>query len=236
MNGTELEVGAVATDTLDTAKPITTTRYAYLLPSSVWVDGQNIIELNVPNTSPETQDLKASLQLFTSKQRLAESIPPQTMMLYTDPTWRIVNINSETGAETTSAATIASNFGITKEQIDGLENTPARPIWPTEEAPLSGAVFEVDFYLDTEFREGSIDFVAPETASVFLNGQELSANLTFDFDPEPFRVYATQISSIDKTKVVAGKNTLRFVVRNASTYRGFLAAVKIVKTGKEEIR
>jgi len=236
MNGSEVEVGAVATDTLDVNKPVTTTRYAYLLPANVWAEGQNIVELTIPNNSPETQDVKASLQLFTAKQRLAESIPPETVMLYTDPTWRIVNINSETGVETTSAATIASNFGITKEQIDGMENTPARAIWPVEEAPLTSAIFEVDFYLDTEFREGSIDFVAPENASIYLNGQELSSNLAFDYDPEPFQVYATQISSIDKTKVVAGKNTLRFVVNNSSAYRGFLAAVKIVKAGKEEIR
>lgn len=236
MNGTDVELGAVPTDTLDAAKPITTTRYAYLLPANIWADGQNIIELTIPNTSPESQELKANLQVFTAKQRLAESVPPETVMLYTDPTWRIVNINSETGAETTSAATLAGNFGITKEQIDGMENTPARAIWPVEETPLAGAVFEVDFYLDTEFRSGSIDFVAPETASVYLNGQELSTNLAFDYDPSPLMVYATQIGSIDKTKVVMGKNTLRFVVKNASSYRGFMAAVKIIKAGKEEIR
>ncbi len=236
MNGTDVEVGAVATDTLDAAKPFTTTRYAYLLPANVWAEGQNIIELNVPNATPENQTIYANLQVYTNRKTISESIPPETIMLYTDPTWRIVSINSETGAETASAATPATQFGIAKDQIEGMESTAARAIWPIEEAPVATAVFEVDFYLDTEFREGSIDFVAPENASVYLNGQELATNLAFDYDPEPFRVYPTQISSIDRTKVVTGKNTLRFVVSNGSAYRGFLAAVKIVKAGKEDIR
>ena len=235
VNGTEAEVGAVATDTLDVAKPVTTTRYAYFLPASIWAEGQNSIELSVPNNTPENQGLMASLQVFTNRQRIAESIPPETVMLYSDPTWRVVNVNSETGAETSQASALATSFGIGREEIDGMENTTAKAIWPPEKAPLSSAIFEADFYLDTQFIEGYIDCVAPENVSVFLNGQELSTNLAFDYDAEPFRVYPTQLT-IDKSVVVTGRNTLRFEVRNTSAYRGFLASVKIIKTGKEEIR
>jgi len=235
MNGTDLTVGAVAIDTLDAAKPVTTTRYAYLLPATVWTAGQNIIELNVPNTSPEAQNFDASLQVFTDRRRLAESIPPETIMLYSDPSWRIITKNSETGTETSSPATLATQFGITNDKIDGMESTTARPIWQVEEAPVSSAIFEVDFYIDTDFREGTIDFIAPEKASVSLNGSELASNLAFDYDAEPFRAYPSEVQ-IDKTKVVAGKNTLRFEITNKSPYRGFLAAVKIVKAGKGDIR
>ncbi|HQB50479.1 MAG TPA: hypothetical protein PLW33_07355, partial [Candidatus Cloacimonas sp.] len=102
-------------------------------------------------------------------------------------------------------------------------------------APVSSAILEVDFYLDTEFRDGLINFVAPELASVYLNGQELATNIALDYDPEPFRVYTSQIT-IDPAKVTTGKNTLRFVVTNNSNYRGFIATVKIIKAGKGDIR
>ena len=235
LNGTDLKPGVVPTDTLDVNKPITTTRLAYLLPSSAWVEGQNIIELTVPNDSPEQQSLYMNLQVFIDRNKLAASIPPETVMLYTDPTWRIITVNPETGVETASAATITGNFGITLDNIVGLEETFAKPIWFPETAPVSSAIFEVDFYLDTEFRDGLINFVAPEVASVYLNGQELAANLHLDYDPEPFRVYTSQVT-IDPAKVTAGKNTLRFVVTNNSNYRGFIATVKIIKAGKGDIR
>ncbi len=182
LNGTDLKPGVVPTDTLDVNKPITTTRLAYLLPSSAWVEGQNIIELTVPNDSPEQQSLYMNLQVFIDRNKLAASIPPETVMLYTDPTWRIITVNPETGVETASAATITSNFGIALDSIEGLEGTYAKPIWFPEAAPVSSAILEVDFYLDTEFRDGLINFVAPELASVYLNGQELAANLHLDYD------------------------------------------------------
>ncbi len=235
MNGTDVEAGVVPIDTLDVNKPGTTTRYAYLLPSSSWIEGQNEVELTVPNNTPEPQNLYLSLQVFTDRQKIAASIPPETVMLYTDPSWRIVNVNQETGTETFSAATITGNFGISLDNIEGIEGEQAKPIWPVEEAPISSAVFEVDFYLDTEFREGLINFVAPETATVYLNGELLASNLAMDYDPEPFRVYTTQVS-IEPAKVTSGKNTLRFVVQNNSNYRGFIATVKIIKAGKEEVR
>ncbi|HOU25715.1 MAG TPA: hypothetical protein PK197_01950, partial [Candidatus Cloacimonas sp.] len=68
-----------------------------------------------------------------------------------------------------------------------------------------------------------------------LNGELLASNLAMDYDPEPFRVYTTRVS-IEPAKVTSGKNTLRFVVQNNSNYRGFIATVKIIKAGKEEVR
>jgi hypothetical protein len=234
LNGTDVESGVVATDTLDVSKPITT-RYAYLLPASAWVEGQNMIELKIPNPSPETQTASFSLQVFTNRNRLADAIPLETITLNSDTSWRVVQINPETKEESTSAAILASNFGIGIDKIDGMENTAAKPIWLTEEAPVPTAIFEVDFNIDTEFREGLIDFVAPENVSIFLNGKEIATARDMDYDPEPFQVYSLQLV-IDKANVTIGKNTLRFVVSNSSPYRGLLASVKIVKTGKEEVR
>lgn len=234
LNGTDIESGVVATDTLDVSKPITT-RFAYLLPASAWGEGQNILEIKIPNPSPEAQNISMNLQMFTDRARLAGAIPVETVMLYTDTTWRVISVNAETGEESSSPTIMAKSFGIESSAIDGMQDTKAKAIWLAEEAPVASAIFEVDFFIDTDFREGQIDFVAPETVNISLNGVEIATNRTMDYDPEPFLVYSSQVV-IDKTKVVAGKNTIRFSVNNASQYRGLLAAVKIVKAGKEETR
>ena len=116
-----------------------------------------------------------------------------------------------------------------------MKDKPAKPIWLPEEAPVASAIFETDFTLDTEFKQGSIEFIAPENLAVYLNGDEIASNLALEYDPDPLMVYSSELT-LDPSKVKPGKNTLRFVVTNASAYRGFEAAVTIVKAGKEDIR
>ncbi|MDD4310170.1 MAG: hypothetical protein PHO32_07295, partial [Candidatus Cloacimonetes bacterium] len=234
LNGTEIKSGDVATDSLVANKPITT-RYAFLLPKGAWTDGQNNIEITIPNTSSQNQNLCLSLQVFTDRRSLAEAIPAETVNLMSDTKWRVIQVNAENGEETSSNAVLATSFGITMEQIDGLKDTAAKPIWFTETDTIATAVFEVDFDIDTEFRQGSIEFVAPENVSIMLNGEELSSNISLDYEASPFQVFSSQVE-IDKAKVKTGKNTLRFNVSNSSAYRGFLAAITIVKAGKEEVR
>ncbi|PKN73316.1 MAG: hypothetical protein CVU50_03210 [Candidatus Cloacimonetes bacterium HGW-Cloacimonetes-3] len=234
LNGTEITPRVVPTDTLEAGKPVTT-RYAYLLPKEAWADGQNLVEIKALNTSPEAQKLYMNLQVFTDRKLLSDSIPAETVMIYSGTDWRTIQTASESGLSRSTSAVIAPNFGIDPKMIDGMENTLAKPIWIKEEAQINTVTFEADFNLDTEFKEGLIDLVAPSSASVFINGTEIAAELAMDYDSDPFQVYSSQVT-IDKSHVTMGKNTIRFVVSNPTQYRGFIAAVKIVKAGKEEIR
>ncbi len=234
LNGTDITPRVVPTDTLEAGKPITT-RYAYLLPKEAWASGQNLVEIKAPNTSPDAQKLYMNLQVFTDKKQLSDSVPTETVMIYSGTNWRALQGGSETETQSTSPVIIAPIFGIDPTKIDGMENTPAKPIWINEEAQISPVTFEVDFDLDTEFKEGLIDLVAPSTVTVYVNGTEIASELAMDYDQDPFQVYSSQVT-IDKSHVTTGKNTLRFVVTNPTQYRGFIAAVKIVKAGKEEIR
>jgi len=233
-NGTKLDASAVPTDTLVTGKPITT-RYAYWIPDSAWGDGQNIVEIKAPNQSSDPQTLDFNLQVFTDKKRIAESVPTETVMLYSGTSWKVVQTNLDTNTETSSPAIDATNFGITPAQIDNFSYSAAKPIWLTEEAPVTTAVFETEFVIDTEYREGKIELVAPESAKIMVNGTPVEGSYEFDYDTDPFMVYPVTIT-IGKDLVKQGKNTLRFEVTNNSAYRGFLAAVTIVKAGKEELR
>lgn len=234
LNGNKLESSAVPTDTLVTGKPVTT-RYAYWIPNTAWGEGQNIVEIIAPNDSPEPQTLSFNLQVITDKKRVADSIPNETVMLYSDNSWKVVQTNPETGAETTTPAIYASSFGINPDQIDSFTYASARAIWTTEEAPVETAIFETSFMLDSEFRDGKLEFVAPESATIYINGKAIEGNYAFDYDSDPFMAYPITVP-LNKESVQQGKNTIRFVVNNNSAYRGFIAAVTIIKAGKEELR
>jgi len=234
LNGTDISPIVVPTDTLEAGKP-STTRYAYLLPKEAWAEGQNLVEITAPNVSPNNQKLSMSVQIYTDRQRLSESIPTETVMIYTGTSWRATVANSEEGEPNSMPVIIANGFGIESNAIDGMDNTPAKPIWITEEAMVNELSFETDFNVDTDFREGAIDFVAPGSASIFLNGVEIASNMSMDYDPEPFQVYSSQVI-LDGTNVIKGKNTLKVTLNNPTQYRGFIAAIKIVKAGKEDIR
>ncbi|MDD2227984.1 MAG: hypothetical protein PHY48_01070 [Candidatus Cloacimonetes bacterium] len=234
LNGVDIAPMVVPTDTLEAGKPVTT-RYAYLLPKEAWAEGQNMVEIKAPNTSPNAQQLYMNLQVFTDRQKLKDSIPSETIVIDTDASWRAIRSNSETDVAVASPVVIAANFGIDNSEIDGMEDTSAKPIWILEEAQVEDVSFEIDFEIDTEFREGAMDFVVPGTATVYLNGNELVANISMDYDSEPFQVYSSQVT-LDGTNVKKGKNTLRVTVNNPTQYRGFIATLKITKAGKEDIR
>lgn len=116
-----------------------------------------------------------------------------------------------------------------------MKDNTARPIWISElEGPTQNLIFETDFIVDSEFKEGMINLVAPESVTVYLNGTNIGS-AEFDYDAEPFMVYPGQVP-IPAKNVVMGRNVLRFEVNNNSNYRGFLATITYAKAGKEEIR
>lgn len=234
LNGTDVSPLVVPTDTLEAGKPIST-RYAYILPKEAWAAGQNLIEIKVPNPGKAPEKLYMGLQLLTDRKQLLEAIPSETVTLNTGSTWKAIIPNQDNTLAKASPAIAATNFGIELSQIDGMGETTAVPIWVNETTPATKVTFEVEFNLDTEFKEGSMDFVAPGTATVLINGKELVSNIAMDYDAEPFMAYTSQ-ATISREHVVNGKNVIQFIVENDTEYRGFIASVKIVKAGKEVVR
>lgn len=235
MNGQLLEASWIPVDTLETGKP-STTRYAYYLPGNTMSEGQNLVEIIYQNPTSVAQKLAMTYNVFTSRQRLKAAIPPQVVKIFSDQTWRVISKNPETGAETVSYASNAPDFGITWQNIQDLPSNSSRGIWVQEpDGPVASSIFEIDFTIDTEFIEGQIDFVAPETATIYLNGELLADNVMFDYDPDPLEVYPSQLA-LNKALITNGKNTVRFEIQNGSKFRGFLATITYSKAGKEEIR
>ncbi|MDI3504334.1 MAG: hypothetical protein PWP64_1270 [Candidatus Cloacimonadota bacterium] len=234
LNGSLVNSSWVPIDSLEAGKPVTT-RYSFLIPGELFAAGENKLEIELINDSSNQMEMAANLQLLTSHQRILANIPPVVKNLYTNTNWRIVSTDPETGEESYEAPIEATAWNITWTDIANMEQNAARPIWISElENPVENLVFETDFILDSEFREGMIDLIAPESVTVYLNGTEIGTTI-FDYDQEPFAVYKGQVP-IPAQYVVMGRNILRFEVSNTSHYRGFLATVTYAQAGKEEIR
>lgn len=234
VNGSLVEAEIVPIDTLTAGKPATT-HYVAILPQESFVTGPNQVELEFTNNRSSNQDLAMNLQLRTSQQRISQNIPPVVTSFHSNQTWRVINVNPDTGEETASNAVAASNWNIAWENIEGFAPTAASPIWVVEDSvAVQTVILETDFTLDSEFREGRIEFVAPEELIVYLNGNRISSAI-MDYDPDPLMIYAIPME-IPAHLVQMGKNTLRFEITNNSIYRGFLATITVAKAGKEEIR
>lgn len=222
----------VPADTL-TAGEAMTTRYALMIDQASWAEGENRIQMTVPNTSTQAFDLCLSLQLVMDRERLATAVPVETVKLVSNPSWTVSSFNPETGEQSPATPVSASGFGIDKASILDLESTTATPIWVNEaESRTDNLIFETSFDVTTIFREGYIDMVAPQTATVYLNGVEIATAEEFYYEDQP-RVYYSNRILIDPQNVVSGRNTLRFVVNNNTDFRGFLADVTIKKTIQE---
>ncbi|MCB5286944.1 MAG: hypothetical protein LHW64_03975 [Candidatus Cloacimonetes bacterium] len=234
LNGSLVNSAWVPIDSLETGKAMST-RYSFMIPGELFTEGENTLGIEFTNDSSNQIQMAANLQLLTSHQRIQANIPPVITTLRSDTGWRIINIDPETQEETTAYAAEATEWNIPWENIEDMQENAARPIWVSElEGPVENLVFETDFVLDSEFREGMINLVAPESVTVYLNGTSIGS-VDFDYDVEPFMIYPGQVP-IPAQNVVIGRNVLRFEVSNNSNYRGFLATIIYAKASKEGIR
>lgn len=234
LNGSLVTSAWVPIDSLEAGKPMST-RYSFMIPGELFTAGENTMEIQLGNDSSNQIQMAANLQLLTSHQRILANIPPVITTINSNTGWRIIKTDPETQEETSSFAAQATEWNIAWENIEDMQESAARPIWVSElEGPVDNLVFETEFVVDSEFREGMIDLIAPESVTVSLNGTSIGSS-AFDYDAEPFKVYPGQVP-IPAQNVVMGRNVLRFEVSNKSNYRGFLATITFAKAGKEEIR
>lgn len=234
LNGSLVKSAWIPIDSLETGKPMTT-RYSFMIPGELFTEGDNNLQIEFTNDSANAIQMAANLQTLTNQQSAQANIPPVLTTLHSNTGWKIIKIDPVTKRETSSFSSQATEWNIPWKNIEDMKDNTARPIWISElEGPAQNLIFETDFIVDSEFKEGMINLVAPESVTVYLNGTNIGS-AEFDYDAEPFMVYPGQVP-IPAKNVVMGRNVLRFEVNNNSNYRGFLATITYAKAGKEEIR
>lgn len=105
-----------------------------------------------------------------------------------------------------------------------MTDTSVKPIWVEENSdhPYNNITFETEFILDEEVHYAYIDLVAPEIATIYINGTKIVQKLPLNFDSFPFMVYPSRIE-IPPEVLRKGKNILRIEILNNSPFRGMMA-------------
>ncbi len=222
-------------DTLNTSQPFLTTQFAVPLQHNNWTAGTNQVEMRFPNTSTNNLEFHFAMKIIYNAATLKAAIPVETVKINTDNRWDALVFDPVKDSFVAEQSVKATRFNIPVASIDELSETRASPIWVTEssENPAKRVMFKRSFIIDTEFREGYLVFVAPQSATVFLNGHNLGDNYGFMYEPDPLAVYPNMVF-FDSSQIVKGKNEVQIIVDNASDFRGFLAEISLKILGKEE--
>lgn len=232
VNEVKMPLALVAIDTLEVNKPITT-RYAIRLTGDKWQPGNNVVKVLFPNKYQEAVPLHFALQVYYNKEALRDALPKETTRYGTNEQWQAGYILPEAGA-VASKAIISNSFNIERTAIEGLSGQSAQPIWLTEsvETPYYVAYFEREFNVAGDFLEGSLEYVVPEYATVYLNDTLLVEGEPVDMEMDPIMVFP-RLLDIPAQSIKQGANKLRIVVNNQSQFRGILAELTIIQAGKE---
>lgn len=233
VNGTAVEYVYVPIDTLVAKDPLTT-RYAVRIDGKYWKAGSNGVKAVFPNQGVEPIALHLTTIAYFNQAKLAGSLPSETLKVSSDGSWKVITSDPQTGEPSLANASVVSNYDLPLDKTEKLVNTSAKPIWANEtaELPQNEVTFEVSFNIDTPFREGFVDFVAPDYVSLYLNSSVLDTEYPLDYESDPLMVFPSRVA-IPKDLVVNGQNTLRMTVQNQSRYRGMIAEINITKAAKE---
>ncbi|MBW6513567.1 MAG: tetratricopeptide repeat protein [Candidatus Syntrophosphaera sp.] len=233
VNGSKIDPVYIPVDTLVAGKA-SSTRFAVRLGGDVWREGRNSFKGVFANKADEPLNLHFHASLFYDPVKLAESRSYETTSLYSNTDWMVVTQDTETGAEIRSEAIPAEFFDVPISTLEYMTNSAAQAIWATESPTelQTEVTFEVTFRADAQYRNALLDFIAPDNATLYLNGTEFASNRPMQYDTDPFVIYPTRVE-LPRDLVVSGQNVLRIVVQNISPYRGMLAELSINKYIKE---
>ena len=178
--------------------------------------------------------MRATLQAYYDEALLEQTRIRETIRFSSSPSWRAIVADPDTQAEIQAPARVSSAFDIPREMYSGMEDHQAQPIWPREtaEAPYYDVAFETDFIISENPVSAIVEFIAPDTATVYLNGGMLATEVMMDYDTDPFHIYPSYLE-LPLDALRKGSNHLRIEVHNQSAYRGILAEIKIEQYAKE---
>ncbi|HNT52564.1 MAG TPA: hypothetical protein PKH19_04115, partial [Candidatus Syntrophosphaera sp.] len=208
--------------------------YAARIAGKPWKEVGNILRVEFSNLSGREEQLHFGIELIYDAEKFRQSLPTQTLIIASNPEWKAYRIDPETGAETPVPTVPATAFTLPLKASADWESYGAQAIWipETESTPAAQVAFGLDFALESDFRSALLEYVAPETSSVYLNGKPILENYFYDYDTVPFQAYTKQLT-LPREFLRQGPNQLRIVSQNASFFRGMQAALAITQTVRE---
>jgi len=141
----------------------------------------------------------------------------------------------ETGEESRSNAVLAGKFDLLVDRSSLLTDSSVQTIWADETQCFmyETVIFEKQFEVEMDLVEAHLDFVAPISAQILLNGKPLGKPYEISSDAQPsYHANPIQVD-LPTTSLRRGKNTLRIEVYNTSLDRGMMAQISFTQFSQE---
>ncbi len=210
------------------------TVYAIRIDGRAWKNGSNGFRAVFPNAAVADTPIHFSTSFFFDAAEMVMDAPTENVTMVSNSDWIVISKDPDTDEEIRSYASLAQSFDLPIDRSTFLQNTSAQPIWAyeTQDSQQTTVIFEKEFELDANFIAGYLDFVAPDSARLFVNGRPLGPMYELSFDAEPFLVYPVR-ASLPAEYLRPGLNKLRIEIQNYSPNRGMLAELGITVSAKE---
>lgn len=229
LNSRAVEPVYIPVDELSTG-----TVYALRIPGDAFRDGKNSFKGTFTNSTVEDAPICIAASFFFEADDLSYDLPLKTENIVSDTDWIVIVKDPESGEEIRSNAIVAQNFSLPVDRSSMLTDFSAQPIWvqETQDFLYETVIFEKDFEVDMELVEAHLDFVAPNSAQILLNGKPLGKAYEMNFTTDPFNANPIQVD-LPTTSLRRGQNTLRIEVKNTSLDRGILVQISFTQFSEE---
>lgn len=208
--------------------------YAIRIAGNALREGKNELKGVFPNAVMTDVPIYFSTSFFFDADKLSPEVQTESKSIVTNSDWIVISIDPETKKEVRSYAVVAEYFDLPIDRSSFLKNASALPIWTTEmqDNLQTTVIFETDFMIDAESVKAYLDFVAPDSAKLFLNGRSVGPVYPLSFDTGPFLIYPSR-ADLPTEYLRPGINKLRIEVQNFSPNRGMMAELNLTLMAKE---
>ncbi len=170
--------------------------------------GSNSVQFNGENNSPDTLRIGVQLKSIFNKRMLDFARNSEVINVLSNNTWLYVQADSLTGTDSLQWKQVSKNLvNLTPEMVTGMEKTKAEFIWTDSLMNQKPLFFKTEFTLNNTVISSLMRFVATGQASIWLNGNPLTQESAFTYDPASSKAFAETIET-DTAFFVAGINTI----------------------------
>ena len=220
-------------DTLEANKP-STTRYALIIGESDYIPGRNELKMEFRNYNSDALPFMINLMVVTDSLKIEAAIPIDTLSITSNNSWTYDRYIDGKPSNNWKSAATADQFGFNKDQWYEMEQTQAEPVCVSQDDKQDTlkVIFKKDFEFTGTLKSGQVQFIAPDSATILINGKELAVDYLLNYDPESNLVFSGLVT-ITPEVLVQGKNSIEVIVTNQSQWKGLVAAITLVAAHPE---
>lgn len=189
--------------------------------------GNNKVTLSLVNNGQEMANIGVIFSILYDYEKLYIHNNSKTVSVVSDNSWLgVASLQAYDSSEQNWKPVNSGTLNVDYNLLDDFKNSVAKPIWfneeEVEEATPVVKYFIKEFDITENVIEGTLSFLAEETANIFLNGEQIGFDEYYFFAPPD----SPQLA-IDPSYFRIGKNVLIIEVNSPSENNALLIDLKI---------